>query len=141
MIKVPRQARWLVAGLAGIFLLAACTGTSSHTPVAPTETDAGEAGRQPEPTALPTGPVETLTPADISEPGYDIVTLLPPDAIPAIDEPQFYDVLGAELEYQADEMVLGVELNGEARAYPIGVLAQHEIVNDTVGGQPIAVTY
>jgi hypothetical protein len=69
------------------------------------------------------------------------VTLLPPDAIPAIDNPEFYDVLGADLEYGPGEMVLGVELNGEARAYSIELLAQHEIDNDTIGGQPIAVTY
>jgi hypothetical protein len=72
---------------------------------------------------------------------YEIVTLLPPDAIRAIDDPTFYDVLGADLEYDPAEMVLGVDLNGEARAYPIGLLAQHEIVNDSVGGHPIAVTY
>jgi hypothetical protein len=39
------------------------------------------------------------------------------------------------------DRVIGVELNGEARAYPLSVMTVHEIVNDTLGGVPIAVTY
>lgn len=40
-----------------------------------------------------------------------------------------------------DEAVIGVVFEGEARAYPVRIMRGHEIVNDTVGGQPIAVTY
>jgi hypothetical protein len=40
-----------------------------------------------------------------------------------------------------DEFVLGVEFSGEARAYPIRILQWHEIINDTVAGVPVAVTY
>ena len=72
---------------------------------------------------------------------YDIVTLLPKDAIPSIDRPRFYGVQEANEEYEPDEMVIGVEFNGDARAYPVGLLSSHEIVNDTVGGRPIAVTW
>ena len=39
------------------------------------------------------------------------------------------------------DKVIGVELNGEARAYPMHVMYVHDIVNDTLGGMPIAVTY
>lgn len=39
------------------------------------------------------------------------------------------------------DRVIGVEINGEARCYPVRMLAWHEVVNDTVGGVPIAVTY
>lgn len=39
------------------------------------------------------------------------------------------------------DRIVGVVINGEARAYPISVLTVHEIINDTVGGIPIAVTY
>lgn len=64
----------------------------------------------------------------------------PPDGIPAIDEPRFLpagevDWLGPEDE------VLGFVRDGEARAYPVRILNWHEIVNDTVAGLPIAVTY
>jgi hypothetical protein len=141
MTRFWRQARWLALGLAGLVVLAACTGTTFKAPIAPTGTDASTVQGQLESTGAPTAAVDSPTTTDPPEPDYDIVTLLPPDAIPAVDDPQFYDVLGAELEYEPDELVLGVELNGDARAYPIDLLAQHEIVNDMVGGQSIAVTY
>ena len=136
---VTRRIRWLATGLAGLLVLAACTAATPEqdTPPPPTvaerptATAAAETGSTPEPT-------EEIRD---SEREYEIVTLLPPDAILAIDNPEFYDVIGADLEYDPEELVLGVELNGEARAYPIGLLAQREIVNDSVGGHPIAVTY
>ena len=40
-----------------------------------------------------------------------------------------------------DEKVLGVSINGESRTYSIPMLSRHEIVNDVVGGVPIAVTW
>lgn len=76
---------------------------------------------------------------DYSE--YDIITLLPPDAIPAIDDPVFLTVEEADDEYAPDELILGVEFNGNARAYSIGFLSRHEIVNDTVGGVKLLVTW
>jgi hypothetical protein len=126
-------------GLAGLLVMAACTTVTleqdAPSPPAveerPTATAAVEAGVTSELTEE----------ARSSEPEYQIVTLLPPDAILAIDNPEFYDVIGADLEYDPEELVLGVELNGESRAYPIGLLARREIVNDSVGGHSIAVTY
>ncbi len=70
-----------------------------------------------------------------------IVTLLPRDAIPSIDNPRFYDVEQANQEYDAGEFVLGVVIHGEARAYSTGLLSSHEIVNDVVAGRPIAITW
>lgn len=72
---------------------------------------------------------------------YEIVTLLPRDAIPAIDNPQFVSAEAANEAYDPDELVIGVEFNGEARAYSVPFLSSHEIVNDTVGGVKIAVTW
>jgi hypothetical protein len=72
---------------------------------------------------------------------YEIITLLPKDAIPSIDRPRFYSAQEADTEYDPDEVVIGVEFNGDARAYPVGLLSSHEIVNDMVGGRPIAVTW
>ncbi len=81
-------------------------------------------------------------PAPDSESGeYEIVTLLPKDAIPSIDSPRFYNISEADAEYAPDEVVIGVEINGDARAYSVGMLSRHEIVNDEVGGRPIAVTW
>ena len=70
-----------------------------------------------------------------------IVTLLPKDAIPSIDNPRFYGVAEADLEYAADELVMGVVINGDTRAYSTAMLGGHEIVNDVVGDVPIAVTW
>ena len=72
---------------------------------------------------------------------FDIITLLPRDAIPAIDDPKFISASEADETYDDDELILGVEFNGDARAYSVPLLSRHEIVNDTVGGTKIAVTW
>ncbi len=41
----------------------------------------------------------------------------------------------------SDDRVIGVTINGDARAYPLRLMRWHELVNDEVGGEPIAVTY
>ncbi len=65
----------------------------------------------------------------------------PKDGIPAIWEPSFIAV-GQETRLDDREPVMTVEIAGtEPRAYPIRYLMWHEIVNDVVGGQPIAVTF
>ena len=64
----------------------------------------------------------------------------PRDGIPAIDNPKFLPVSAVDYLRDGDAVVGFVE-QGEARAYPLRILVQHEIVNDTVGGRPIAVTY
>ncbi len=65
----------------------------------------------------------------------------PPDGIPSIDAPRFQSVQSASQWLAPDDVVLGVEHNGEAKAYPIRILNHHEIANDTIGGTPIAATY
>jgi hypothetical protein len=72
---------------------------------------------------------------------YEIVTLLPRDAIAAIDNPRFLSVAEANESYSDDELILGVDINGDARAYSIPMLSSHEIVNDTVGDVKISVTW
>ncbi|OFX10969.1 MAG: hypothetical protein A2516_06595 [Alphaproteobacteria bacterium RIFOXYD12_FULL_60_8] len=61
------------------------------------------------------------------------------DIIPAIDAPVFAASDRADLTPL--EPVIGLTLNGQARAYPLSVLIWHEIVNDVVGGVPVAVTF
>ncbi len=70
-----------------------------------------------------------------------IITVLGKDAIPAILDPQFISAGEAVSQMQPSERVLGVSINGEHRAYPLNLLSRHEIVNDTVGGKPVAVTW
>lgn len=57
-----------------------------------------------------------------------------------LDNPTF--LAANETEYFGDEeLVLGVESAGEVRAYPVRMLRYHHIVNDTIGGEPLLVTY
>ncbi|HZX24537.1 MAG TPA: DUF3179 domain-containing protein [Woeseiaceae bacterium] len=62
------------------------------------------------------------------------------DCIPSIDEPRFVAADEAEFLSPAD-VVMGIEIDGDARAYPISILNFHEIVNDEIGGRPVAITY
>ena len=64
----------------------------------------------------------------------------PKDGIPSIDDPKFVDAADANF-ISTDDVVLGLEINGEAKAYPLFILVWHEIVNDKVGGAPVAITY
>ncbi len=89
----------------------------------------------------PQGSSNQETPSPEEQRDLEIVTLLPFDGIPAIDDPVFLDARQADEEYAPDELVIGVEFNGDARAYSIPLLSSHEIVNDTVGGEQIAVTW
>ena len=72
---------------------------------------------------------------------YRIVTVLPRDAISAIRNPEFVEVAEAAQWMNGREQVIGLELGGEVRAYPINLLSRHEIVNDVVGGEPVAITW
>ncbi|MCI0544224.1 MAG: DUF3179 domain-containing protein [Actinobacteria bacterium] len=65
----------------------------------------------------------------------------PPDGIPSIDDPRFTGVEEADEWLEDEEAVVYVEIGDVAHAYPVQILIWHEIVNDTVDGVPIAVTY
>ena len=65
----------------------------------------------------------------------------PPDGIPPIDEPNF-DSIATGDEWLADvQPVISLAVGDEARAYPLAILTRHEIVNDEIGGIPVAVTF
>ena len=89
------------------------------------------------------GSTETKETAETTmvERSFQVFTVLPPDRIPAIRQPEFVTADEAESWMLPDEPVIGVEINGEARAYSTFMLSRHEIVNDTLGGRPIAVTW
>ena len=105
-----------------------------------------------EPTSTPDSEVpETLPSGARSEfetdfskhsvPYGEISTVLSKDRIPAIDDPEFVDIEQADEWLAAEEPVLMLETDGEARAYPIQILTWHEIVNDVVDDTPVAATY
>ncbi len=61
------------------------------------------------------------------------------DLIRPVYDPRF--VAGTEIDWPGDADVIGVEIDGDARAYPVGFLTGREIVNDEVGGDPILVSW
>ena len=146
----------LVAG--GALLLAACSGTSSEDDSAGETTTATD----PQPTAatttnpdvdgpavgvLASGPsaLDSMFADEFPDPLIDPDEVIsggpPPDGIPPIDDPVFLDVVDNLELLPANEPVVALEINGDARAYPIRAMVWHEIVNDTVGGVPVSVTY
>ncbi len=63
------------------------------------------------------------------------------DGIPSIDNPQFISIAEAQRVEEGQTEGLAVSINGESRFYPYTVLVWHEIVNDTVGGKNVSVTF
>jgi hypothetical protein len=61
--------------------------------------------------------------------------------VPSVDDPRFVDADGADEFLDGWDPVFGVVHGGETVAYPQPVLVWHEVVNDVVGDDPIAVTY
>jgi hypothetical protein len=66
---------------------------------------------------------------------------LAPDSIRSIDRPCFERPNEANGLVQENDLVIGLEHGGESRAYPVDLLSLHEIVNDVVGGKPVAITW
>lgn len=66
---------------------------------------------------------------------------VPRDAFPVLLNPAMGTVADGDKLFQADEWVIGVAFNGEAKAYPVTVMGIHELINDSVGGQPITVCW
>ena len=65
----------------------------------------------------------------------------PKDGIPSIDRPEFVSVAEADKWIKNKELVLALRYKGETRVYPLQILTWHEIVNDVVAGDPLAITY
>ena len=135
-------------------VVAGCSGGDPVSTSAPTATPSdaagGETATQPATTSIPetsaldttaTQPAPTNTPSVAASRDLDIVTLLRKDAIPAILEPEFLTVAEADEQMQDDELVIGVSIDGDSRAYSVNMLSRHEIANDVVGGKSVAVTW
>jgi hypothetical protein len=65
----------------------------------------------------------------------------PKDGIPAIDRPRFDSASQARAWLRPQEPVIVLRIGRAARAYPLQILMYHEIVNDTLAGVPVAVTF
>lgn len=151
-----RRERLVAAVVALALLAAACGGSGDDSggdggPAAgeePSGVDRGTPAPVEQVAASPPEPVPSALddrrdarfPEPLVDPGELRSGGPPPDGIPSIDEPKF--LRADEVGFLADtEPVLALEVGDEARAYPVQVLIWHEIVNDTVDGVPVTVTY
>ena len=109
--------------------------------------DSASAASLPPVGTLPEGPsaLRVFDRAEFPPPRVDTSLIIsggpPPDGIPPLDRPQFLPVFDNLELLDPAESVVALEIDGDARAYPVQVLIWHEIVNDVVGGVPVAVTY
>ncbi len=151
---MPAVARPLLVLLVSSLVATACAGSPADGPgAAPGGTSEDATAPQPGTSGLPLCPAgdfpwesgagsacEPVTAA-----GFDYDEIIsggpPPDGIPPIDDPRFDDQAAGDLWLADVSPVMAVSIGGEARAYPLGILTWHEIVNDVVSGVPIAVTY
>ncbi len=139
-----------------LLMLVACGGSGAETDTesgsAGTTSTADVSGNTPPAapsavTALEVAYTEGLSNSDprfpepLIDTGRVLYGLPAPDGIPAIDTPQFVPLAEAMDWLTGQEAVVVVEHNDEVRAYPVRVLMNHEIVNDEIGGDPVAVTY
>jgi len=87
------------------------------------------------PFAAPTEPIDS--PIDLSQ--FKRATIMPPK--PAVIDPPH--VTAEQSDVRPEELVLGIVIGGEARAYPLNMLSGpiREILNDTLAGEPVAVTW
>lgn len=62
------------------------------------------------------------------------------DSIPSLDPPKM--IAAAEANYLLDDdLVFGLDINGDTRAYPLRIMGWHEMFNDVIGGVPVALAY
>ncbi|MCH8012929.1 MAG: DUF3179 domain-containing protein [Candidatus Marinimicrobia bacterium] len=69
--------------------------------------------------------------------------VVPKDAFPVFNNPKFVDIETAEKKgYVHDrDAIIGIAINGEAKAYPVSTMGIHELGNDILAGVPLAVSW
>lgn len=150
-------------------LAVACSGSSDDA-ATPTQDTPTAAPAGPQATAVPSetplthddglkaaiGPDERAVSAALTSQGWqtdftrfavdlDVRNLssggVPRDGIPSIDAPRFAPVSDPPDYMRDEEPIIVLDVNGDVRGYPLSIMTFHEIVNDTVGGEPVAVTF
>ena len=94
----------------------------------------------PEPTPTPPPEKKVFDRSHHVATAADLVKLANPDTKKALLNPVFFDVNEAEAQYTDSELVIGLSVNGQHKAYSTSFMGNW-IVNDTVGGDPLLVTY
>jgi len=127
------RALWPATILPGLLSIAMWAGVSSQPQRVIVE---------PQRKLQPAGPGKQ--PFDVTRhtiPLREIVSSVPRDVIPALSDPTFLSADQARGLLKDSDRVLGVSWNGEAKAYPVGILNWHELVNDAVAGRPVLVSW
>lgn len=83
----------------------------------------------------------SLTPPPTPDYVGELVRVTDRDSIQAVIAPTIADAALADGDFDPTEPVLVASINGEERAYSVAQMGMHEVVNDTLGGVPIAVTW
>ncbi|SEL73549.1 DUF3179 domain-containing protein [Haloferax larsenii] len=134
--------RRFLAALGGVTALSGCLEGGPPTADGNTQGDTDDAGGS---TAGGTATPSRASAFDLPVPKDELRRGAPKDAIPAITAPVYsddwtgFDEVNVTLEDSFE--VVGVEIDGISRAYPLAILNWHEIVNDTFDGRPVVVTY
>ena len=129
-------ARWKPALVLLTVLLAGLPGLLGDGP----EMGAGASQRTVAAARLPIQGEGGIGAADVDFTG-ELVPVLERDTIQALDLPASASGIAAARWAMPDELVLGVVIDGNARAYPLRVLGAHEVVNDEIAGQHVLVTF
>ena len=127
------RALWPATILPGLLSIAMWAGVSSQLQRVIVE---------PQRKLQPAGPGKQ--PFDVTRhtiPLREIVSSVPRDIISALSDPTFLSADQARGLLKDSDRVLGVSWNGEAKAYPVGILNWHELVNDAVAGRPVLVSW
>lgn len=146
-----------ILGVAAVLALiaTACGGSTEPTQSAPESTATSTATAQHAPSDTPATEATATTLPPRTD-GLDGAPVPPPQAVsaefdadrfnaaggafPPLDDP--VHILPHEADWLSpDSLVLGAIQNGEARAYPIGMMTLHHVSNDTLGGEPYLVTF
>ncbi len=129
------RSRAALATAALLVVLTACgAGDEASSPADEDERDPGV------PSALE-DPDDPAFPDPLIDPDQLLSGGPPPDGIPSIDDPELDSIRAADSWLGDEDPVLSLTVGEETRAYPLAVPTWHEIVNDTVDGVPMAVTY
>ena len=127
----------LAPAVALVLLVSACAGSDRSRQ--PGETDSVGSSREDVPSALD-NPSDPVFPDPLIDLDHLVSGGPPPDGIPPIDHPTFQPA--DQVDWLEDrEPLLSLTVGGETRGYPLQVMTWHEIVNDTIDGTPVTVTY
>ncbi len=130
---------WLLVMAALMVALTGCSGEATVPPEATTPPETtpkvAPAGETPDIKTTPGGEKYIVDPAKIIGGGP------PKDGIPSIDNPRYVTVAEADQWIADNELVLAIIYRGVTRVYPLQIMVWHEIVNDTIAGDPLLITY